>query len=76
MVEALEAQASGEGYNYGYTDSETGEGAQDRLNAAAGNFSAFNREQQAQIIMHYFVRRYEKALDYTAWQPYANIVHA
>jgi len=76
MVEALEAQAAGEGYNYGYTNDETGEGAQDRLNAAAGNFSAFNREQQAQIIMHYFVRRYEKALDYTAWQPYANIVHA
>jgi hypothetical protein len=76
MVEALEAQASAEGYNYGYTDSETGEGAQGRLNAAGGDFSVFNREQQAQIIMHYFVRRYEKTLDFTAWQPYANIVHA
>jgi hypothetical protein len=76
MVEALEAQASAEGYNYGYTNSENGEGAQDRLNAAAGDFTVFNREQQAQIIMHYFVRRYEQALDYSAWQPYANIVHA
>ena len=76
MVEALEAQASAEGYNYGYTNSENGDGAQDRLNAAGGDFTVFNREQQAQIIMHYFVRRYEQALDYSAWQPYANIVHA
>ena len=76
MVEALEAQASGEGYNYGYTDSETGDGAQDELNAAAGNFNAFNREQEAQIIQHYYVRRFLKMLDFASWQPYADVVHA
>jgi hypothetical protein len=76
MVQAIEAQMSSQGYNYGYTDAATGEGAQDALNAAAGDFSKFNREQQAQIIMHYYVRKFEKSLDFTAWQPYANLVHA
>jgi hypothetical protein len=78
MVEALEAQASSEGYNYGYTDAATGEGAQSALNAAAGNFNVFNREQEAQIIQHYYVRKFEKepALDFAAWQPYADVVHA
>jgi hypothetical protein len=82
MVEALEAQASSEGYNYGYDNNAkgeaTGEGAQDELNAAAGDFNHFNREQQAQIIEHYYVRRFQSnpVLDVTAWQPYADIVHA
>ncbi len=76
MVEAIESQLSSEGYNYGYDDSETGEGAQPELEAAAGNFNAFNREQQAQIVMHYYVRRFVKNLDFTSWQPYANVVHA
>ena len=43
MVQALEAQASGEGYNYGYSNPQNGEGAQDELVAAAGNFGSFNR---------------------------------
>jgi hypothetical protein len=76
MVEAIEGQLSAEGYNYGYDDNETGEGGQPELQAAGGNFNSFNREQQAQIIMHYYVRRFVKGLDFTAWQPYANVVHA
>ena len=76
MVQALEAQLSGEGYNYGYTNSTDGEGGQDDLAAAAGDFEHFNREQQAQIVMHYWVRRYKEVIDFAAWQPYANVVHA
>ena len=46
-----------------------------------------NREQQAMIIQHYYVRKYGPATnpdgvtgtvgaaEYTEWQPYANIVH-
>jgi hypothetical protein len=58
---------------------ETGEGAQTELGTANGNFDAFNREQQAQIIMHYFVRRYllnQAPADYAPWQPYVNVVQA
>jgi hypothetical protein len=49
------------------------------LNAAAGNFDAFNAEQQGQITMHWFLRRFGQpagnsgaALSYpsTAWDPY------
>jgi hypothetical protein len=78
MAEALEAQLAGAGYNYGYQDSETGEGAEDELAAAGGNFNSFNREQQAGIIEHYWRRRFgsDPALDYSAWQPYADVVHA
>ena len=80
MVQALEAQLIGEGYNYGYTDSVTGEGGQAALVGAGGNLSAFNREQQAQIVMHYWVRRYGQGanppLPYVEWQPYADVVHA
>ena len=76
MVEAIESQLSSEGYNYGYDDGTTGEGAQPELAAAGGNFNSFNREQQGQIVMHYYTRRYLNGLDYSAWQPYANAVHA
>jgi hypothetical protein len=75
MVEALEAQATSENYNYGYTDSHNGEGAQEELDNAGGDFSQFNREQQAQIIEHYYVRRYLQSVDYSAWSPYADVVH-
>ena len=34
-----------------------GEGGQDELLAADGDFESFNREQQGQILMHYFVRK-------------------
>ena len=78
MVEALEAQLVGEGYNYGYDDSTTGEGGQDDLQAASGDLAHFNREQQAQIIMHYWHRKFVSAppLETTEWQPYADVVHA
>src|SRR5262249_32422736 len=88
MVEALEAQLMGQGYNYGYTEDangqDTGEGAQAELQAAGGDFSKFNREQQAQIIMHYYTRKFVPhfdpqhqpvTLDVSAWQPYANQVY-
>jgi hypothetical protein len=77
MVEALEAQFT-EGYNYGYDNATTGEGGQNELQAANGDFSAFNREQQAQIMQHYYVRRYQEdpPLDWSAWQPYADSVQA
>jgi hypothetical protein len=76
MIQALEAQLSGEGYNYGYTNAEDGEDGQDDLAAASGDFDHFNREQQAQIVMHYWVRRFKELIDFSAWQPYANVVHA
>jgi hypothetical protein len=77
MVQALEAQLSGEGYNYGYTDSDTGEGGQDDLVAAGGELATINREQQAQIIMHYWRRKFGSTppLDATEWEPYASVVH-
>ncbi len=82
MIEALHALSPlGEGYNYGHHDTpeghRRGDGAEARLIAADGNFHEFNREQQAMIIQHYYVRRYEEPdSDYTAWQPYADVVHA
>lgn len=83
MIEALEAQLRGEGYNYGYDDTyqghRRGDGAEPELRAAGGDFEAFNREQQASIIQHYYVRRYVDSLpdaDYRAWQPYADVVYA
>ena len=84
MVEATHGQMTG-GYNYGYDDAFDGEGAQPELTAATGKFDSFNREQQAQIIEHYFIRRffapfYDAAQTnprtYTEWQPYANQVFA
>lgn len=57
----------------------TGEGAQDKLKAAGGNLQAFNREQQAQILMHYFVRRVllqYSGSDLAAWLPYKRYVAA
>ncbi len=77
MVDALEAQLVGEGYNYGYDDAATGEGGQPELQAAGGNLTSFNREQQAQIIMHYWRRKFGSAtpMDTADWQPYADVVH-
>ena len=48
------------------------------LSAGAGNLDSFNREQQAQIIEHYFVRRFfsNPPLDFAAWEPYAQKVRA
>jgi hypothetical protein len=81
MVEALEAQLIGKGYNYGYDDSadgrQFGTGGEDELVAAAGDLRHFNEEQQAQMIMHYHARKTAvPSRDLTAWQPYANVVFA
>jgi len=82
MVEALEAQFSKQGYNYGWSNTANGpvngEGAQQALINAKGNFNSFNREQEAMIIQHYWMRRFGPAAtraEYTEWQPYADIVH-
>jgi hypothetical protein len=81
-IEALEAQLSAAGYNYGFTNDSAGwtngEGGEAALTTANGNFNAFNREQQAMIIQHYYVRRFgsNPPLEYTEWQPYANLVYA
>ena len=81
MIEALEAQLIGAGYNYGYDETasgqEFGDGAEGALASAGGDLAQFNKEQQAQIIMHYHARK--TALppqDLAAWQPYANVVFA
>jgi hypothetical protein len=81
MIEALEAQLIGKGYNYGYKETfdgnEYGDGGEDNLAAAGGNFGHFNQEQQAQIIMHYHARKTATPpRDLAAWQPYANVVFA
>jgi hypothetical protein len=86
MIEAIEAQLSKAGYNYGFVDGpgnsgpgwDHGQGGEAALNAANGNFKAFNAEQQAMIIQHYYDRLYVQnpSLDVTAWQPYANLVKA
>lgn len=68
MVQALEAQlrSGSEAYEYAEQD----------LIAAGGNFSKFNREQQASIIEDYWTRRFAStpAQDVTNWQPYADQV--
>jgi hypothetical protein len=81
MVEALEAQLIGAGYNYGYDETadgkQFGNGGEGELAAAGGNLAAFNPEQQAQVIMHYHARKTAAPpFDVTAWQPYANAVFA
>ena len=81
MIEALEAQLIGAGYNYGYADTPDGDtfgdGGETALVAANGDFGTFNKEQQAQIIMHYFARKNATpAKNVVPWQPYANVVAA
>jgi hypothetical protein len=65
LWQALHAQFLGEGYDYSDAPHSRGdrracdalgEGAQEALRSKP--FDAFNREQQAQILMHYFVRRF------------------
>jgi hypothetical protein len=60
----------------GFVDGEGGQGA---LNAAGGDITTFNPEQQGQIMMHYFVRRVllnQAPAQYAAWQPYVDFVHS
>ena len=81
MIEALEAQLIGAGYNYGYAEDadgkEFGTGAENALAAGGGDLAHFNEEQQAQVIMHYHARKTAAPpRDVAAWQPYANVVFA
>jgi hypothetical protein len=75
----------GDAYYYGQNSPggcNNGNGAEDslmeNLTAAGGNghqaFSDYEGEEQAEMIEHYYVRRFERNLDYAAWQPYADAV--
>jgi phage-related protein len=48
------------------------------LTAANGDFEVFNREQQGQIAMHYFVRTQlvSPPLDAEEWEPYIEVIRA
>jgi hypothetical protein len=74
LVQAIHAQNTSASYNYGYTNAANGDGGEDDLLAANGDFESFNREQQGQIMMHYFVRRYQEARPTPQWQPYVDFV--
>ena len=80
LSEAIHAQSAwGDGYNYGYTNPENGDGGETALVAAGGDFEVFNREQQGDIVMHYYVRKYEEArpaADLAPWEPYIDVVRA
>jgi hypothetical protein len=60
LSEAVHAQTLGGGYDYGHADPPEGrlwgEGGASALNRASG-LDDFNREQQASIIEHYYVRK-------------------
>ena len=56
-----------------------GEGGQAELLAADGDFESFNREQQGQILMHYFVRKEllgQAESDWEPWEKYVEFVQA
>jgi hypothetical protein len=85
MAEAVHAQLpprGSDGYNYGHDDTDDGEewgaGGASALNAANGDLDAFNPEQQARIVEHYYVRTWgaESARSNAAWQPYVDAVRA
>lgn len=69
--------------NYVFLGDIVGEGGEAALNAAGGDFDSFNREQQGQIMMHWFVRNQLEIFDdndnpvisdATAWAPYQQVV--
>lgn len=79
LSEAIHAQVTDpDAYNYGYDDPTTGDGGEDDLAAAAGDFEVFNREQQGQIMEHFYRRSFVESpsLDATEWQPYVDLVRA
>jgi hypothetical protein len=76
LAHAVESQWLEEGYNYGYTNGHNGSGGEAELQNAGGDLSAFNPEQQGQIAMHYYVRRYMDSLNYDDWQPYIDSFQA
>lgn len=49
-----------------------------RPGGAAGDFEVFNREQQGQIMEHFYRRSFVESpsLDATEWQPYVDLVRA
>jgi len=60
-------------YNYGFDNATgwtDGTGGEAALAKAGGNLSAFNPEQQAMIVQHYYVRRYVENMPAAAWQPW------
>jgi phage-related protein len=64
MSQAIHAQIEfgKDAYNYGFpkntAGNRNGEGGQQALLGANGDFDSFNREQQGEIIQHYYVRRF------------------
>lgn len=81
----LQDRYDGSFTTYGDLGSIMGEGGDDDLVAAAGDFDAFNREQQGQILMHWFVRTQVTIRDQagatvtpdaSAWEPYRQLVRA
>ena len=80
MAEAIHAQViDPDAYNYGYTNATNGNGGEEALDAADGDLNQFNREQQGDIAMHYYVRRHEEGRDepeWAPWQPYVDVFQA
>ncbi len=80
LSEAIHAQVtSDDAYNYGYTNRLNGDGGEAALQEANGDFEAFNREEQGQIVMHYYVRRYEEErpqAEWADWETYIDVVRA
>jgi len=85
MWQALHAQFIGAGYDYSDLPpvqrppacDALGEGAQHAL--CRRTFADFNREQQAQILMHYFVRRFQLGQppeQCAPWEAHAQAVRA
>ncbi len=73
---SIDHQGTMETFDEGDVTGLNGEAA---LQAAAGDFDAFNREQQGQITMHYFVRKILQGrpeAEWTDWQPYVDVVRA
>lgn len=68
LSEAIHAQiVNDDAYDYGYTNRDNGDGAEAVMATADGNFASFNREEQGQVVMHYYVRRYEEARPEADW---------
>jgi hypothetical protein len=69
LAAAVHAQVtSDDAYDYGYDDATNGDGAEQVIEDADGDLSGFNPEQQGQIAMHYWVRRFEEGRDRDEWE--------
>lgn len=68
LSEAIHAHiVNDDAYDYGYANRDNGDGAEVVMATADGKFASFNREEQGQIVMHYYVRRYEEARPEADW---------